>query len=238
MNGEPRKIRYAVSAQTARDVFLACCERARREHGSQVFRATVREVAELANVESSTAFRALKCLVAAGYLHPCGHTPVQAGLYTFGRKILSDVVKTFDVEDHVTLCKNHDAFSRGALGKASQPIWNLLLQEQLRAVEISRRLKINESTVHRSLKKLARFGLVQKVGRLWQGNAVSEEILENVAKKCGTAGRSERREDKHKTDRSRYVTALILQRKRAWERKNHIQTAKFNSKDHANANQR
>lgn len=215
-----QKFRYAVSAQTARNVFLACCERARREHGSKVFRASIRELAELAGVESITAYRALQCFIAAGYLKRCGHSDVQAGLYAFEKKVLRSDVRVTDGQNNGTFCTiPNDAFARGALGSSGERIWQLILKEKLRVAEIARRLKLSHSTVSRVLKKMTRFGLAQKVGRLWQGNVVDEKFLKKVAKECGTAGKAERRKAKHEIERSRFVTALILQRKREWERK-------------------
>lgn len=220
MKGDARKYRYAVSGQTARNVFLACCERARCEHGSKTFRATIRELAELAGVESVTVYRALKCLVAAGYLQFCGYSDMRAGLYCFGKKVLGNVAGVVDGQINGTFCKiQNDAFARGALGSTGQRIWELILTEMVKAAEIARRLKLSDSTVSRAIKKLKNFGLVQKTGRLWKGNTVADEYLVEVAAKCGTAGKSARRRKKHEIERSRYVTALILRRKRAWEQK-------------------
>ena len=83
---QPIKARYAVTAETARKVFNACCERARRDNGD-VFRASTREVAELANMGRDTAYNALRCLIHAGVLVPCGRSDMQAGLYAFGKVV-------------------------------------------------------------------------------------------------------------------------------------------------------
>lgn len=221
-NRNGRNGSFSVSAQTARDVFLAFCERARREHGSERFRASIREVAELANVGSATANRAIKCLVAAQYLHPRGHSAVQAGLYTFGALVLHGNGSGVTQGNIVSICKNRcDAFSRGALGKVAERIWQLLLREKSKAVEIARRLRISRSTVSRSLGKLKKFGMAQmEAGRRWAGNAVEDNYLAEVATKCGTAGKFEQRKQKHAHERSQYVTALILKKKRNWEQNN------------------
>ena len=52
---------YGRAAQSVRGVFLACCERSRLAN-SDTFRATVREIAELANITHNTAHNALKRL--------------------------------------------------------------------------------------------------------------------------------------------------------------------------------
>ncbi len=85
-NAKQKMLRYTVLPETARAVFLACCERARRDN-AEVFRASNREVAELANVERDTAHHALLCLVEAGYLVRCGYSPLRAGLFAFGKVV-------------------------------------------------------------------------------------------------------------------------------------------------------
>lgn len=77
-----------VSAATARAVFIALCERARREHPSTVFRASVREVAELAHLRAATVQAALNCLLAVGHLKACGHNTAGAGLFAFDAELL------------------------------------------------------------------------------------------------------------------------------------------------------
>ena len=72
------------TGETDRRVFLALCERSRMD-GRAIFRASQREVAELANVERKTVRRALHRLIEEyRYLSPEGSDPVSgAFLYSF-----------------------------------------------------------------------------------------------------------------------------------------------------------
>jgi predicted transcriptional regulator len=210
---------YSVSAQTARDVFLACCELARRAHTAGVFRASTREAAELADVKSDTAYRALVCLCEAGYLKRCGYSDMRAGLYAFSKELLQkgDSNLHWLLTTVPKMQQHHEAFYRGGLGKMAERIWRLTLKEAMQAAKIARRLQVNRATVGRALRRLAMFGLVTQIGRKWQGNAAGNDYLTEIAAKCGTLGKAQRRKDRHAQDRARDISQAIMGRKRKWE---------------------
>lgn len=215
-----RSIRYAVTRDTASAVFQACCERSRRD-SARVFRATTREIAELARVKSETAHRALVCLVENGYLRRCGYSKVRAALFTFGKQVLQKGDSTTHWTVHSVPFSQQtggEAFMRGALGKTAERVWHIILVKPLTAAELARRLDVNRSTVGHALEKLNQFGLAEKDSqRRWFGNAAGEEYFVEVAAKCGTLGSLARRKEQHAKERSIYVSEAILRAKRRWE---------------------
>jgi len=217
-----------VTAQTARDVFLACCERSRRD-SADVFRATRREVAELANVSIMTAHRALVCLNAAGLLIERGHSANEASLYAFGNEVFHHKYSTPHWSD-ISVSKSNtrsdaraDVFRHGALGKTAERIWLSILPPNSPATkaEIARRAKCSRSTVTRLLSYdgLLKWGLVSQLSRgRWIANPADDRYLVDVAVKLGTAGKAEHRRVRHAQERAMYATTMILQAKRRWER--------------------
>ncbi len=212
--------RVAVSADTARAVFLACCERARKDHPRAVFRASTRELAELASVMSNTAHRALLCFVAAGWLRRCGYSKMMgAGLFAFGQPVLLQMRYSITTGlSTVSYLQQLDAFGRGALARSGARVWRLILTEALEPAKIARRLKCHRSTVGRALERLAQHGLAEPAGRgKWAGNPAGADFLRTVAVKCGTAGRAEQRKARHAAERAEDVCRAILRRKRSLE---------------------
>ncbi len=116
--------------------------------------------------------------------------------------------------------QTHDAFARGALGKSAERIWRLILTEPMKAAAIAKRLRVHRSNVGRALRKLETYGLVVKsIDGRWVGNAAGSDYLAEVAARCGTWGKAERRKQQHMDERARDVTLAILERKREWEMK-------------------
>jgi hypothetical protein len=207
---------YRVSGATARAVFIACCERARREHPSAVFRASVREVAELARLRFQTAQAALRCLVAAGHLRHCGYNPAGASLFAFA----AGVLRKRNSSTYWSLCTvplmEHAAWARGSLGETARRAWALLLAEPMRASDVALRLNVSRSTAGRTLAALAQHGLAERgPGRVWQGLAAASADLDTIAAATGVTARDAARRALHERQRSADVTAAILRRMRA-----------------------
>jgi hypothetical protein len=218
----------SVTAQTARDVFLACCERSRRD-SADVFRATRREVAELANIDRMTAHRAILCLIAAGILLSRGSAANGAALFAFGGDVLRHAYSNTYWSD-ISVTKSNtrsdsraDVFRRGALGKTAERVWLSILSPNSPAIkaEIARRAKCSRSTVTRLLSAdgLPKWGLVSQLDSgLWIGNPADDRYLFEVAVKSGTAGKAAQRRQQHASDRAIFASKKILHAKRRWER--------------------
>lgn len=217
----------SVTAQTARDVFLALCERSRRD-SAEVFRASRREIAEIANVDRMTAHRAILCLSSAGYILQRNYAANGAALFAFGSVVLREAYSNPPGSDISVTRSNSrsetraDVFRRGALGKSAERVWWAILPPNSPATkaEIARRAKCSRSTVTRLLSDdgLPKWGLVSRLdNRLWIGNAADDRYLYEVAVKSGTAGLAAKRRAQHAAERAKYAAETILHAKRRWE---------------------
>ena len=211
--------RVAVTKSTAQKSFLACCERARRDN-SNVFRASVREVADIAGLNKETANKGLYCLIAEGMIVTCGYNRIGARLLAFGTSCTS---RTVTPTGHKVLYgsrnKHPDTFSRGAIGFNGERVWNVILMKPMRNCELARLLRLSPSTVSRHLHKLKAHHMAIRTDKTWEGLPLSSESLDDVARVCGTLGNTEKRKKRHQLERSIDVTRNILGRKRWWENK-------------------
>lgn len=213
-----RKI--AVSAQTARSAFEACIERARQDDARRAgdsFRAAVREIAELANIERGTAYKALHCLTANDYLQWQGATETGASQFTFGGKVKNAPKRDSSKEwstSTVAFWRADtfaDVFRRGALSRTAGRVWLLILENPLTAAQIAARLNVRSvGTVRKALAKLEAHNLARRVDRAWIGESAEPAQLERIAEKCATRGKAAQRKERHKQERADAVTAAFL----------------------------
>lgn len=212
--------RIAVSAQTARSAFEACIERARQEDAHRAadsFRAAVREIAELANMERGTAYKALHCLCANDYLQWQGATETGASQFTFGGKVKNAPKRDSSKE----LCTSTvafwradtfaDVFRRGALSRTAGRVWLAILENPLTPAQLAARLNVRSAgTIRKALKALEAHHLARRVDRAWIGEDADRAHLERIAEKCATRGKAAQRRDRHKQERAADVTAAFL----------------------------
>lgn len=231
--------RGTVSAQTAKDVFLAMTERARRE-GKEIFRASIRETAELANVRPVTAHKAIAALVEAKLFESCGNEDRGRGVRGAGRYRIGEAARntgtvqergTFSTVPVLRAGYAADVFRASIPGEQQTPgalAWDILREitgQAADANEIAERLHKEPCSIRRSLNKLARWNLAtrSREGR-WIANAANDETIRGIAASCGTLGKAEARAEKNKQDRARYVTQKLWNAKRFWESKNLYQS--------------
>lgn len=204
------------TGQTDRAVLLACCERARlgaNEHG--VFRASVREVAELARINKKTAATSLNRLASKQLLLTIGQDKTSgAKLWKFGATILRNVYTgTPWLSSSVPITQNSDALERGALGKTASVVWQVLVGQKrsLKPVEVGDYAKLSMHQVYRALKKLSEYNLAQKQGKGWIGIPADDDWLNrNVAAVAGTLGKAEIRKAEHAEERALRASEEIL----------------------------
>ena len=96
-------------------------------------------------------------------------------------------------------------------------LWREILLRPSRPVKLAKQFNVSRSTACRVLRRLEMFGLAQKIGALWHGVAAGADDLKRIAVVCSTAGRSERRREKHMQQRSRDVSWQLLKTKRRLE---------------------
>ncbi len=215
------------TGQTDRAVLIACCQRAETANAKGVFRASSREVAELAQITHKTAQKSLKRLVQAGLLVMAGIAADSgAGLYSLGNKTQDDVDEKFFQKcttacyptgggDTGVLSAKNDAFEDKALGKVARILYEgmLTLVGPARGQRLAELFRLSQAQVYRALKKLARYGLVKRIlgkGGGYVAVAVDEQYFgEQVAQVAGTLGNGRRRRELHRRDRSRKASEPI-----------------------------
>jgi predicted transcriptional regulator len=201
--------------QTDKAVLLACCQRAITANEKGIFRASSREIAELARITRKTASKALKRLVEAKTMVFAGKNDTTgANLYRFGTAILKHQSKILHyyptvpqipvgVDTGVTTQKT-DAVERGALGKTAYGLYLVLLslEQPQKVSELVQIAGLSVHQVYRGIKRLNQYGLVKKQKTRYQAIAVSVEHLdEQVARPAGTLGKGEQRKRQHQRER-------------------------------------
>lgn len=224
------------TGQTDKAVFLACCERAKlasNEHG--VFRASVREIAELARITKETASRSLTRLQKANLLEAKGlDTTSQAKLWKLGKETTRNTppnaTETERVRDEYTkppwlsnsvLITNSDAAERGALGKTAAVVYEGLLKcvEPVLPTPLAERLRLSRQQVQHALAKLKEWDLVRREEAGWVGVVVSGDWLdENVCGPAGTLGKGEVRKQQHAEQRAKRAGEQVLRARLGEER--------------------
>lgn len=216
------------SGHSDRQVLLAHAQIA-GESGKFVYDASIRELSERAGVSKITVARANMRLIKAGLLKRIDRrmTPRKdyQGPLSFSFELilngLPPVHKDGTYRIPIPLVwptivsrqiLTHDAFSPQGLGISSLVMYQLLLNNgSLSAKQLAERSGKHMNTVYRALNKLQQAGMAIRTGGLW--NAIQVD-LDEVAKRQGVAGLSERRKHQH------YIEREAFRRSRAiWKAK-------------------
>lgn len=211
------------TAEVDRAAFLAACERGKKADGQGRFRTAVREIANFARITHSTASKALRRLVEAGYLiKEITHDKAsESSLYRFGAETqlnLQDWYTEYfpagmDV-NVLNLQMLPDASEQGALGKAAYRIYRVMctVDEQLTAKEWAAAAQVSLGKLYRALTKLIEWGLVVKhAEHRYSPVLKSDSQLEKeVAVPAGTLGKGERRRQRHEQQRKGHAFNLLI----------------------------
>jgi predicted transcriptional regulator len=205
---------------TDKFVLLACCERAKTANKKGVFRASTRELAELACVTRKTVSASLNRLAQAKLLFPCGHDKSsKAGLFR-----LSTTITTENLQDYPTpaltngeacgvISPKNDAMENKALGKTAYSLYKRMVsfQRPMPLLELGKRAKLTVNQLYRALRKLKTFGLVKKVkAKNYVAIPMTDQMLdEHVSIPAGTYGKGEARRQKHQQERSNWAMAML-----------------------------
>jgi DNA-binding transcriptional ArsR family regulator len=231
------------TAQTDRAVFLACAERARIE--GEVFSASIRNLAELANMTHQTVINALDRLRKAELLELISTDKERrtANEYRF-MGVLNNTTKQQlvlnGVFTHTTSTPMQDVFSK--LGRVALRCYEHLLQQPEPTITaIAQATGQNRSSVLRAINGnwkgrqlvkgtwqggelvkpgLLAYGLVfiiQSEG-LYMANSVTGQRLNEIAQAVGTLGKAAKRRDYHEKTRQIRTNKQIRWARERWAR--------------------
>ena len=208
-----------------RVVFFACLLRALQE-GRKEFRASLREVAELANIQKPhTISKAFTSLQSFHFLIQSDQVQSGAYMYEFGEKF--DVFKrhintSIDTVPIKNIIENHipinelekDVFRR--LGKVAYIVWKYLSKQGGASIQsICADCHLNRSGVNGALGRLTISGLViySQAERVYIATPYSEEKLLQIAIEQGTLGNAARRHRHFVIEREIRLTEQVLRSK-------------------------
>lgn len=214
---------FGRKANTRRAVYLACVERARCE-GRETWRATVRELAELSNLNKDTIFAVLHDLVTAKLIQPV-KTEERIGVYRFvGLSKFRTLYTTgsYSVRNLDTPKSTAEQDLFGKLGLVAWHAWRYLLDQPAEGgSEIARETGLPRSSVHAAVKRLQSAGLVTRAGDgMLYGEPRTDASLQSLALSCnGGESRSTARKENHRIERERRVNYLTRKAIQQQERK-------------------
>lgn len=214
------------TAQTDRAVFLACCQRASQEN-RRVFRASVREIAELANITPKTANASLHRHRDAGRLKFEGSDETTgANLFSFTDDVITGmtvnttlyppVVCGVVITDTPKTDAAKDAFFRQSI---AWRVWtHLLINSEHSISAISRSTRIPRSSVKRAIDWLVPRGFVTigKAEGMYYGEPKTDGELEKLAAVRGTLGKSANRKRYHHRERERRLNLQLAAERARW----------------------
>jgi DNA-binding transcriptional ArsR family regulator len=215
------------TGQTDRALMLACCERLKQGgNKNNIFRASVRELCELARLSKPSVLKGLERLKKRTFLVPCGTDKISfANLYRFADEILKQAreltIEPIWLSNSGQISLNSDAAERGALGKTAVSVYQglLALGNSLRVCNLALALKLSRDQVRRALRKLLSYGMVKCERKFWFAIRVDNEWLdEHVAAAAGTLGRGKVRRVKHQEERAEYAARQIMRARRQQRR--------------------
>jgi hypothetical protein len=214
---------------SARETFDACIIRARLDN-SETFRASVREIGELANFgNNNRARRGLLILKQKGLLKYINSNEYGAYIYAFGDTVINDQgggsslnKGTIAVNSGVITVPlkdvEKDVFVH--LGKVSQRVWrHLLVTSEPSIKAIARATQIPVTSVRYAMKnRLIPSGLVEKsfAEGLFIGITKTQIELEDLAEKSGTRGRNAKRKRANQVEREKLINRQMAITREAW----------------------
>lgn len=198
-------------------VLCALLNRASMEGQATNFRASIRELAEIAGVATQTTQSALQRLKANGWVSLVSSKYAEANCYCL------DLEKfTFHIQSRPTPLpsplttsaaeESPDAFHRNAFGSLGKLILSLLERAPgQRVADIARTLDRPPQSVRDVLDRMARYGVVSQDRFQWS-LSVDFDILKlhEAAFDRNTTGSVERRKHRHNRERERHNANMIL----------------------------
>ena len=214
---------------TDKCVYLALCERMRMDQGDP-FRASIRELAELANIDRTTTERSLKRLIANKLVvrDVVGKTDNSncsgAGCYRLTSPSTDEVRTVFPTEDvgkptvRTSVSLSHDIWTSKGLGKSCWLIWDTLMRiGSSTQNEIASATGKSLRSIKPTFAKLVEYDLVIPTESGWMAKEVSRSELDIIALSEGALGTGGARVAQHLAERQRLVTNLLEIEIRKWK---------------------
>lgn len=210
------------TAGSDRALFLALVERARvSSNENDVFRASIRELSELASLGTTTIQRGLERLQDMMIIFNSGYDSMsKASLWRFSDKILSIAkqvelnMNTVSIPPHWLRYSesvfNSDIVERGALGHSVLFVHEFMrtLHQPMMPSEIAESLGVSLNQVNYALRKLKKHELVHRLGKGWYLVKITlpelEAVFENVA------GKGDARVAKHRREREIFAGVILF----------------------------
>ena len=198
-------------ADKVKQVFLALVERFKKE-GKTVFRASEREVSEIASVSEKTVRAAIHVLLEAGLIESRGRSKVDARLISFGdisrMTALIPPLRSSAVilEESNTLPKT-DA-EKDVFGSSSAyAIWQHLVKSpEKNANQTAKKMNLPPSTVYAAFKRLEKVGLIsQNEEGKYAGLPMTNADLRELSVELGTYGKAQRKVERHQEERQKHL---------------------------------
>jgi len=203
-------------------VFMACVERARCDN-SEVWRASKRELSELANTSDSTAWELMVELRNHELIFKVGqNADTNANLYRFGDMSKCTPIPPPCSSSGVNLDirktqVEQDVFSK--LGERSWLVWKYLTTNPSKnANVIAKRTGWPRSSVYAVLPRLVDAKLVSynQADNLYYGETRTDGSLEYLAANLGVLGKSFEKKRSHQIEREMRVNALMARARQSW----------------------
>lgn len=210
---------------TKRAVFLALIERARLSRNeTDVFRASTRELSELARMGINTIRRTLKKLKNMKLISSCGKDKNSgASLWSFTENVINIGKELALNKDTVTLAPhwlsyseslfNSDVTERPALGHSVLYVYHKMrtLLEPMMPSALARVTGVTVNQVNYAIKKLRSFDLVERFPSGWLIVDKSMADLEaHMSDYVDVEGRGEAREERHQMERQVFVARMLF----------------------------
>jgi hypothetical protein len=209
-----------------RTVFIALCRRAKTANKEEIFRASNREVAELAHLHVETANITLHKLEDAHLLvRVSKDRSSEAFTYRLPRETIREVTPDSDTpntplapswgNDTVRTLQtllDSDLIERQALGQNAIILYAHMLRlgRGLKVREWADESFLTRSQIYYVLPRLVETGLVEKTGSVYAAVAIEPEIVEaEITVAAGTAGKGEARAELHERQRARYAARRL-----------------------------
>lgn len=210
------------TASSNRALFLALVERARvsaNENG--VFRASIRELSELAKLGTTTVQNALSRLQEINIIHNCGHDHnSKASLWRFRDEIMN-VTKQLELNMNTVSIPPHwlrysesvfnsNIVERGALGHSVNFVYQFLrtIHQPMMPLDIAESLGMSVNQVNYALRKLSQYDLIQRFDEGWYPVVMTQSELEATFEHV--AGKSEARAARYQQERQIFAGYILF----------------------------